>query len=834
MKNLNIDVFIITETFLRETIPNSFITIDGYDITRRDRKICKCKQSHCQNNHKGGGILVYTRSNLNCTEHDNHPTLESLWLKGTSPKTNELFFINASYHPPKDNGNDLHLTNYLVSSSEQILKENPYCTIFIGGDFNKLNLSSLEDEGLSILQTPPTRKEATLDLLLTNRIDLVDNATTFTPSLKTDHRGIIMHPLQRIPPTRSKAFYRNFSFKNKANFAKSLNNIDFSSVLRITDVDKAAETLESTISQIVTTNFPLKSITMSDRDPSWITPKIKAKILKIKKIKQKSGNTTRATSLYKQIGNLKLKTLGSKEWWNDIDTISHRKYGKKTIQSASFDGDSLNCALAQRSSLKDPTDRPAPPTFSTTYSNAPQINLIDVELTLRTCKSTSPGPTYIPAFVFKEFSHILAPIYHYVWNLSLLKATFPACYKQAKLTAIPKTNRASTPNDIRGISVTPISARLFERIIHKKWILPNICTLGDPLQFAYKPAQSTADCLITLQHEILRTLDEAEHNGVHCITVDFAKAFDKLDQHLAANKYSTFITSGNIQKWLFDFSINRSQGLFFNNTQYPQLPIHTGCSQGTVGGPNIFTMFTDDLRAINKHCSIIKYSDDSTLITPCKKHPSLRDELIFHEEITQLQSWSKNNNLHINSDKTKHIRFCINKKQSCSCKITTHYETVKTVNILGITFQEDCSFRTYRKKLIASLRSLLYIIRDLKLKHKTEKEIDTVFNALIISKIRYGISTYGSDTKTVDKLTRFLERCHEKGFSPTKYNAKQIMEQEDQRLVYYILRNPRHPLHDYLMKHKKDRQTRKGFTTTRPCTKTLAFHRTFCNRILPI
>ena len=75
--------------------------------------------------------------------------------------------------------------------------------------------------------------------------------------------------------------------------------------------------------------FPIKTITMSDRDPSWITPRTKAKILKLKKLKRKRGETERTTELYNQIGKQKFNKLGSKEWWSDIDAISHRKQNKK-------------------------------------------------------------------------------------------------------------------------------------------------------------------------------------------------------------------------------------------------------------------------------------------------------------------------------------------------------------------------------------------------------------------------------------------------------------------------------------------------------------------------
>lgn len=837
IRKLNIDLFIVTETFLRSSIPDSYITIDGFDLIRLDRKVCKCKKSTCTNDHKGGGVLIYARSQLNCVAHEAHSSLESLWVKGSVPDTNNCFFVNASYHPPKN----IHspLADYLAQSAANIMKQHPHSSVFIGGDFNKLDLSDLLDEGLVLLHTPPTRKDATLDLLLTNRTDLIDNTNIFTPSLHTDHLGIIMFPKIRIAPIRSKVQYRDFSRHNKMFFSWLLLNHDLSYLYTIHDANLAAEELESLLHRLSQVAFPLKTITMSDKDPHWITPKIKAELIAMKKIKAKNGKTQKYLAKHSRIGKQKLnylnKIIGSKDWWKEIDQITHRKHSNKTILASAFDGDMLNMELAERSRLSDPVIRQNPPEFKNQHSDAPQINIFDVGAALRKCQPTSPGPIEVPYFVFRDYWEYLTPLYHHIWNLSLSTSTFPTCYKTARLTAIPKTTKANSINDIRGISVTPISARIFEKLVHKRWILPHICTLGDPLQFAYKPSYSTADCLVTLQHHILSLLDKPDNDGVHAITVDFAKAFDKLDQHIAATKFNKFIPSSKIQEWLFNFSVDRSQGLYFNNTQYPQIPIHTGCSQGTVGGPNIFSMFTDDLRATHNNCSIIKYSDDSTLLSPCSKTAKDDNKKLLCEEVKSIQEWSSNNNLLINPNKTKHLRFCLNKRPSCSCKLSDiKYETVQSTTILGIHFQADCSFRLHRKKLLATLRSYLYIIRDLRHKNKSQKEIDTVFNALIISRVRYGIATYASDIKSLEKIHTFLERCHEKGYTSIKHSAHRILEQEDFRLTQNILKNSRHPLHDYITRNIKHRQTRLGFTTTRPVTRTLTFHRTFCNRILPL
>jgi hypothetical protein len=648
-----------------------------------------------------------------------------------------------------------------------------------------------------------------------------------------------MYPKTKIAPLRTKVMFRDFSHKNKMFFSWLLLKSDLSFILSIQEVNQASTELESLLYYLMHIAFPLKTVTMSDKDPNWITPKIKSELIALKKIRSKKGKTDSYNNKYNKIGEQKLKylnkTIGSKQWWNEVDHITHRKHSNKTILVSAFDGDSLNTELAARCRLHDPTDRRQLPSFKIQSDNIPKINLFEVATALRKCKPTSPGPTEIPHFIFRDFWETLSPLYHHVWNLSLSTSTFPTCYKTARLTAIPKTTKASSANDIRGISVTPISARLFEKIVHKKWILPQICTIGDPLQFAYKPSHSTADCLITLQHHILSLLDIPQNDGVHAITVDFAKAFDKLDQHIAASKFNKFINSPKIQEWLFNFSINRTQGLFFNNTQYPQIDIHTGCSQGTVGGPNIFSMFTDDLQAKHTECSIIKYSDDSTLISPCTKIATNANKELLCDEIKAIQDWSSKNNLQINSNKTKHLRFCLNKHPFCSCVLNDlKYETVNSVNILGIQFQSNCKFQLHRKRLIATLRSHLYIIRDLKLKNKSQKDIDTVFSSLIVSKIRYGISTYASDAKSLEKIHSFLLRCHEKGYTSIKHSAYGILEQEDKRLTQNILRNARHPLHDYITRNAKHRQTRQGFNTVRPVTKTLAFHNTFCNRILPL
>ena len=97
-KTLNIDVLILTESKLDETIPDNLLTIPGYhEPVRRDRAI---------NGRYGGGVLIYISESL---VFQNKPEFQSenfehLWVDVRI--NNTIFAINAFYRPPKESQED--------------------------------------------------------------------------------------------------------------------------------------------------------------------------------------------------------------------------------------------------------------------------------------------------------------------------------------------------------------------------------------------------------------------------------------------------------------------------------------------------------------------------------------------------------------------------------------------------------------------------------------------------------------------------------------------------------------------------------------------------------
>lgn len=525
--------------------------------------------------------------------------------------------------------------------------------------------------------------------------------------------------------------------------------------------------------------------------------------------------------------------LGSRSWWSKIDLLTHRKESGKCIIENAFQPEQLNEELAQRSA-RDPCEVPvSPPAFCLSNETPPELSMNEVASIMRRCKRTTSGPSGIPYFIFRHYWDILTPLYHHVWNRSLKAGLFPTVYKAADLVPIPKKKNAKKYNEIRGISITSISSRLFEKAVHRRWITPKLTTIGDPMQFAYKPGLSTNDCLLSFQHFVLSSLDLPNVDAVHGAFIDLSKAFDCVNQEKAASHYTHFIDSPYIQRWLYDFTINRKQRLIWKNKPCAYLDIDRGCSQGTVGGPGIFSIYTDDLRSVSRDSAIFKYSDDTSCAIPCMKNPSEIEKEQFRKELNNIFEWARMKNQTINISKSNKLIFSLNNNPFCECLTLDHnINSADEAKILGITFQSDCSFRKHCRSLLSHLRGTLYYLKDLKLNDISIGEIDKVFHSLIISRIQYGLSVYGSDTSSLRKLDRFLERCYEKRWCTQRVHISELLRIEDRRNARNILMNPRHPLHDYLTSQKKSRTTRHLFHFVRPRTRTRAFHNAFCNRVL--
>ena len=128
----------ITETWLKESISESIVNIQGFTILRNNR---------ISNNH--GGVCVYVKDDnikyrvldeLSCC-HDH----EILWLHlrpTRLPRGVSCLIAAVVYHPPRADENSIR--NHLFHSLALAESKFANCGIILAGDFNRLNITSIK------------------------------------------------------------------------------------------------------------------------------------------------------------------------------------------------------------------------------------------------------------------------------------------------------------------------------------------------------------------------------------------------------------------------------------------------------------------------------------------------------------------------------------------------------------------------------------------------------------------------------------------------------------------------------------------------------------------
>ena len=194
------DLIIMTETKIDEQVKASKFLPKGYtgDI-RKDR----CKG--------GGGVMIATKQeyDIQGIELEANISAETVWAT-ISLKDQRKLVVGSYYRPPDSGSDSIDDLESVLSFITEKFRNNPQCTIILGGDFNagdidweshtvcehSLNrqinekiLSVISSSGLVQIQKDFTRNDKILDLLCTNKPDLFSDIRSI-PGI-SDHEIIL-------------------------------------------------------------------------------------------------------------------------------------------------------------------------------------------------------------------------------------------------------------------------------------------------------------------------------------------------------------------------------------------------------------------------------------------------------------------------------------------------------------------------------------------------------------------------------------------------------------------------------------------------------------------
>lgn len=221
-----------------------------------------------------------------------------------------------------------------------------------------------------------------------------------------DHKGVILPAGTKLKPIRHKYKIRDCRDHRKIAFYQALAEEIWDDVFTTTNIDEVVNNLESKICGHMDACMPLRTVTISSRDPAWITPLVKymlrakSRVSNLNAERLKLVNKRISEVIFDNRRNLGTPSrIGSRDWWKRVDSISQRKLTSRM----SFNDETLlelNKYFG-RLCYDDNYIEPMPLEISDEV-DIPVVNELQVWNVLKKLKKTAIGPDLIPYWVWKD------------------------------------------------------------------------------------------------------------------------------------------------------------------------------------------------------------------------------------------------------------------------------------------------------------------------------------------------------------------------------------------------------------------------------------------------
>ena len=341
----NVDIAVFTETWLCHGTSNQLPFNDyvKFHLIRENVE------------RYSGGVSIFIHKNIPATKLDvkvpEH--LEVLWVTVRPkwlPRTISNIIICATYYPgstsiyapPQD-----EFVLYLTESVQKFMNKYASPLFMIMGDFNDLSIDEIcEVCRFKQVVKVITRKEATLDLILTNINNFYYEDPISLPKIcDGDHFCVLYSPKLYEKPKilREKIKTRIFKKSAMQQFGNWITHFNWCEQFQMCDVNEKEAYCYDTVWRNIEKYFPLVKVNVSNTDKEWITSELKDLFSKRQRA-HKEGNFVLRDCLAKKIKykskeakvnyNAKKANLftkaNSKDWYRHVNNII-RNGEKNTI-----------------------------------------------------------------------------------------------------------------------------------------------------------------------------------------------------------------------------------------------------------------------------------------------------------------------------------------------------------------------------------------------------------------------------------------------------------------------------------------------------------------------
>ena len=848
LEELKPDILCLTETWMDSSNPKQTLETKDYKVLRKDRTE-GFKQLYGKSN--GGGLVIIHKRNQkikvkNLAEEDD----EALWIQVESSNPFMLGLIyRASYtNMLRPEEGQTSLGKMLEKAS--LITQN----IITIGDFNCDTSASAKSDETKQLEdlheihnlhqqiTAPTRiteeSKSTIDHIWTNPQNNLVKATGTVIGI-SDHLGIYAkldtkRTIEKTTPIKFRSYKNYDAEKLKDDIREGLLQSEVHSKISEGKLNEALEELTSIIVKETDKHAPMKEIKQSKEKPyvPWMTPDIKNEreakniLIKMNYLQPKQSDKQEIKRLKNKLNHTKRKHKrayykkklaefkgDSKNTWKVFKEMLNKQEIKETIEPELMDQDKANrynnyfatigTEIKNKLGIIDTVVNYKEGFTFSEVSEDTVAKLID-----KIRIGVATGADGISARILKDCKEVILPTLTSLVNLSFRTSTFPETMKEATIKCLHKKNSTEEPSNYRPLSILPILSKVFERAAVDQIVtFLETNKLISRNQHAYRKGHSTVTSLSEVTNYIYREMDKGQIVGM--ASLDLSKAFDSISHSHLLQKLTNIGLGQSTVEWTKSYLSKRTQKTKFSSITSETATVTSGVPQGSILGPILFIIFTNDLiTAFKNDTQVVSYADDTQLLETGKTVEEVKEKL--EKTIDIAQKWYKNNSLMSNPAKTEVIIFRTKKgkKHNITIKVEENGKVMELkpaecLKILGVHVDECLDFTKQVKhvqgKATAATKNL-YRIKDLlPTKYKM-----ILYDGLIASHFNYADIIWGGCTKKNQEKLQTTQNFAMRTILGTdrRSSAKEALE----KLRYLNLQNKRQ-VHEAVFAYKAVNQT---------------------------